>query len=538
MSRIVNIATSASVAFLAGFLVSVANGPVSAQETPKRGGTLVYALTADPPHLNAALTNDLNAQQTATQVFSQLIRVNKNAEITGDLAESWSMAPDGLSYTFKIRKGVKWHDGKPLTADDVRWALTEITMKLNPNASTGFAAVSGIEAPDDTTLIVRMKQPFPAFLPWSLVNQWIYPRHIYEGTDPRQNERNFRNPVGSGPFKFKEWVRGSHIIFERNPDYYIKGEPYLDRLVARFIPDPGARVIALERGEVDFLNIYGLPSSAIPDLRKAKGIVVETHPKRVNFGAIMAHFNLRNPHLAKKEVRQALSYAVDRKLITERAFGGIGAPASGPISSYQKEYFEPKIDDRYAYNPAKAEELLQKAGIPKGPDGKRFSLRITYARAGEGGGLQAAAEIMREEFRPLGIDLVLEPKDYSVWMESAHLKWDFDLSMGSYQTGPDPAVAVARLYITKNIQKLMGRNLMGYSNPKVDELFDAGEREIDHSKRVKIYQQIQDIMVEDAPALFLWDRLAVLAFRDRAKGDLYGGAHMENFANVWVTDGK
>jgi peptide/nickel transport system substrate-binding protein len=110
--------------------------------------------------------------------------------------------------------------------------------------------------------------------------------------------------------------------------------------------------------------------------------------------------------------------------------------------------------------------------------------------------------------------------------------------MGSYQTGPDPAVAVARLYITKNIQKLMGRNLMGYSNPKVDELFDAGEREIDHSKRVKIYQQIQDIMVEDAPALFLWDRLAVLAFRDRAKGDLYGGAHMENFANVWVTDGK
>jgi peptide/nickel transport system substrate-binding protein len=229
---------------------------------------------------------------------------------------------------------------------------------------------------------------------------------------------------------------------------------------------------------------------------------------------------------------------VDRKLLLERAFGGIGAVASGPISVYQKEYFNPKIQDHYTYNPQKAEELLQKAGIPKGPDGKRFSLRITYARAGEGGGLQATAEIMREELKPLGIDLILEPKDYAVWMESAHLKWDFDLSMGSYQTGPDPAVAVARLYLTKNIQKLMGRNLMGYANPKVDELFDAGEREIDHQKRVKIYQDVQEILVDDAPALYLWDRLAVLAERNRVKGDVYGGAHMENFANVWVTDGK
>jgi peptide/nickel transport system substrate-binding protein len=538
MLKSVTITTYARAAIFTGILAIAGLQSASAQDAPKRGGTVVYALTADPPHLNAALTNDLNAQQTATQIFSQLIRVDKDAKVTGDLAESWSMAPDGMTYTFKIRKGVKWHDGKLLTADDVRWALTEITMKYNPNASTSFGAVASIDAPDDTTLVVHMKRPFPAFMPWSLVNQWIYPRHIYEGSDPRQNEHNYKNPIGSGPFIFKEWVRGSHITFERNQDYYIKGEPYVDRVVARFIPDAGARVIALENGEVDYLNIYGLPSSAIPALRKEKGITVLSHPKRVNFGAIMAHFNVRNQYLAKKEVRQALSYAVDRKLLLDRAFAGIGAVASGPISSYQIEFFDPAIANHYAYDLKKAEELLDKAGVPKGPDGKRFSLRITYARAGEGGGLQAAAEIMREEFKPLGIDLILEPKDYAVWMESAHLKWDFDLSMGSYQTGPDPAVAVSRLYITKNIQKLMGRNLMGYSNPKVDDLFDAGEREINHDKRVDIYRQIQEIMVDDAPALFLWDRLAVLAYRDRVKGDLFGGAHMENFADVWVVDGK
>jgi peptide/nickel transport system substrate-binding protein len=537
MSKIANLKL-AGVVLLAGLLTVMATNPLPAQTTPKRGGTLVYALPADPPHLNAALTNDINAQQTATQIFSQLIRVDKDGNVTGDLAESWSMSPDGLAYTFKIRSGVKWHDGKPLTAEDVRWALTEITMKYNPNASTSFGAVASIEAPDATTLVFKMKQPFPAFMPWSLVNQWIYPRHIYEGTDPRQNERNYKNPVGSGPFVFKEWVRGSHITFERNPDYYIKGEPYLDRVVARFIPDAGARVIALESGEVDYLDIYSLPSSAIPDLRKNKDITIFEHRTRVNYGGIMAHLNLRNPFLAKKEVRQALSFAIDRKLLTERAFGGIGAPAAGPISSFQKEFFDPAIANKYPYDPNKAEALLEQAGVKRDATGKRFSLRITYARAGEGGGLQSAAEIMREELKPLGIDLVLEPKDSAVWMESAHLKWDFDLSMGSYQTGPDPAIAVSRLYITRNIQKLAGRNLMGYSEPKVDELFDLGEREIDTEKRVDIYHQVQQIMADDVPALWIWDRLSVLAYRNRVKGDLFGGAHMENFSNVWVTDGK
>ena len=537
MSDIVKLRNRATKVLVSGLLAVATFSMALAQETPKKGGTLVYALTADPVGLNAGITNDMNTLQTATQVFSQIITVDKDGKIHGDLAESWSMAPDGMTYTFNIRKGVKWHDGRPLTADDVRWALTEITMKYNPNASTSFGAVASVEAPDDTTLVFHMKRPFPAFMPWSLINQWIYPRHIYEGSDPRQNEHNYKNVIGSGPFKFKEWVRGDHITFERNPDYYVKGQPYLDRVVARFIPDAGARVIGLETGEIDYLNIYSLPASAVPDLRKNPDITVFEHRKRANYGGIMAHLNLRNPNLAKKEVRQALSFAVDRKLITERAFGGIGTPASGPISSYQDEFFNLAIAGRYPYDPKKAEELLDKVS-PKGPDGKRFSLRITYARAGEGGGLQTAAEIIREEFRPLGIDLILEPKDQAVWMESAHIKWDFDLSMGSYQTGPDPAIAVSRLYITKNIQKLNGRNLMGYSNPRVDDLFDQGEAEVDQAKRVQIYNEIQQIMADDVPALWLWDRLSVLAYRNRVKGDLFGGAHMENFANVWVTDGK
>ena len=513
-------------------------GAASAQETPRKGGTLIYALGSDPPHLNSGITNDLNAQQTATQIYSQIIRTDTNGNATGDLAESWETAPDGMTYTFKIRQNVKWHDGRPLKAEDIRWALTEIQLKYNPNASTSFAAVDKIEAPDDHTLVIRMKRPFPAFLPWSFVNQWIYPKHLYEGTDPRQNERNYKNPIGTGPFMLKEWVRGSHMVMERNPNYYMAGKPYLDRIVAKFIPDATARVLALENGEVDYVSIYGLPASIVPDLRKNKKIVLFEHRNRVNYGGIMAHMNVRNEHLKSKEVRQAISYAIDRKILVERAVGGLAEPASSPISSFHKPWFNSAIASRYPHDAKKVQELLVKAGFKPGSGGKRFSLRISYAKDGEGGGLQSAAELMREQLRAVGIELVLEPKDYAVWMEGAHLKWDFDLSMGSYQTGPDPAIAVSRLYITKNIQKLMGRNLMGYSNADVDSLFERGEQEVDLDKRVKIYHQVQEALVEDVPALWLWDRISTLAHGARVKGPIVGGAHLENFEGVWVTDGK
>jgi peptide/nickel transport system substrate-binding protein len=252
----------------------------------------------------------------------------------------------------------------------------------------------------------------------------------------------------------------------------------------------------------------------------------------------MAHVNVREKPLSVKEVRQALYHAIDRKVLVERAVAGLAEPASSPVSSLHQPWFNPAVANRYSFDPKKAEALLDQAGYKRGADGKRFSIRLTYARADQGGALHAAAELMREQLRQIGVDLVLEPRDYSVWMQSAHLKWEFDLSMGSYQTGPDPAVAVARLYITKNIQKLMGRNLMGYSNPKVDALFDAGEQEIDPKKRTQIYHDVQSILVEDVPALWLWDRISTFAHRARVKGTIVGGAHLENFDGVWVTDGR
>ena len=202
-------------------------------------------------------------------------------------------------------------------------------------------------------------------------------------------------------------------------------------------------MLALETGEIDYISIYGLPPSAVPGLSKKSDVSVVTHRTRVNYGGIMAHMNLRNQYLQSKEVRQAIYYAIDRDAARRTRRGGLGRTRRRARSRRSTSPGSIRRSPRsYPYDPKKAEALLDQAGFKRGADGKRFSVRISYARTDQGGALHSAAEIMREQLRDVGIDLVLEPKDYAVWMEGAHLKWDFDMSMGSYQTGPDPAIAV------------------------------------------------------------------------------------------------
>jgi len=175
-----------------------------------------------------------------------------------------------MSYTFHIRKNVKWHDGKPLTAEDIRWALTEIIMKYNPNASTSFAPVSSRGSAERLYARHPNEVPLPGVYALGFCDQWIYPKQLYQGTDPRQNERNYKNPVGTGPFMFKEWVRGSHILMERNPNYYKPGQPYVDRVVTKIIPDAAARVVALETGKWITSGIYGYPPQPCRTSRRTK----------------------------------------------------------------------------------------------------------------------------------------------------------------------------------------------------------------------------------------------------------------------------
>jgi peptide/nickel transport system substrate-binding protein len=512
-------------------------GGAGAQEQIKRGGTLVVSLPGEPQSLNPAITTHLPTRLAASNMFNSLIYVGPDQKIRPDLAESWEMSSDGMTYTFHLARNAKWHDGKPFTSADVKFSLNEVNRKYDGPATTGFSMVKDIETPDPYTVVFTLQYPFPAFFPWSFTNVWIMPQHIYAGSDPTRNNANFK-PVGTGPFMFREWTRGSHLTLDRNPNYFKAGKPYVDRLVFKVIPDASARVIALESNDVDHLNFLSMPSTAVADLRKNSNITVKLDRSRVNYGIIIAHFNLRNQYLQNKQVRQAIGFAINQKEVIDKALDGLADVSTGPISPQQADWYNPNVP-RYSFEPAKSNAMLDAAGFPRGANGVRFALRISYDRTGEGGSLQSAAEIMRENLKTVGVDLQLQPLDGATWMEGAHVKWDFDISMGSYQTGPDPSVGVSRLYITKNIARRIGTNLMGYSNPKVDDLFEKTEREVDPGKRKQLIDEVQAVIVDDLPAYWLWAKVAPIASWNYVRGDLPpGSTHLEPMENVWIADRK
>jgi peptide/nickel transport system substrate-binding protein len=343
---------------------------------------------------------------------------------------------------------------------------------------------------------------------------------------------NFK-PVGTGPFKFKEWVRGSHIVLERNPDYFRKDKIFLDRVVFQIIPDSGARQVALEKGEVDHIPYFALPPAAVEPLTRAKGTKV-IDSVRPALGEIIMFLNLRHAQLGVKEVRHALAHAIDRDVLVRLAINGHGRVAIGPIRSDNPPFHNADVP-KYPRDVARANRLLDQAGLPRRGGGARFPLRLSYEGVGEGGALQSAAEIMREQLREVGVDLQLRPSDPAAWVDTAFVKWDFDMTMGSFGTGPDPKIAVSRLYKTENIQRIPSSNLMGYSNPKVDDLLSRADLALDQDERARLYKEAQVIMVDDLPALWLWEKSYPIAVRDGLVGLPSGAMHSEVFENVGWT---
>jgi peptide/nickel transport system substrate-binding protein len=527
--------TLAALALGLGTLLAPGSAGAQGTEQPRPGGTLVIGIFGDPPIINPAASTQAAPIFISSQIFSTLVSLDNNYQPQPELAERWEFSPDGKTYTFYLRKNVKWHDGQPFTAADVKYSILEVSRKLNGFGSTGFAPVDTIDTPDDSTLVFHLKAPFPAFFPWSVSDPnfaQIIPKHLFEGTDPSAAPANF-NPVGTGPFKFKEWVKGDHVTLERNPDYWKPGLPYLDRIVFKIIPDNAARMIALEKGELDYIPFFSLPASAVKQWQSTPGLSVVT-TDRPPAGIIEMFFNLRNENLKVKEVRQAIAHALDRKALLEKAAEGVGKYPTSLLPSSLRE-LHTDSGRRYEFSPEKANALLDQAGFKRGPDGSRFRLRINFDRGQEGGSLMSAAEIMREQLSQAGIRLDITPLDTAAWSDTSFVKWDFDLTMSVFGTGPDPAVGAARLYISKNIQPLFGRNLMGYSNPQVDDLFARGESEIDPQKRVAIYHQIQEILNEDVPALPLWEKRYPMAFRSDFVGLPQGPQHQEAMDRVWWT---
>ncbi|MGM4967255.1 ABC transporter substrate-binding protein [Tardiphaga sp. 1201_B9_N1_1] len=467
-----------------------------------RGGTLNTIIQPEPPILVTAINQQQPTLTVGGKLYESLLRYDFDLKPIPGLAKSWEVSPDGLTYTFKLFPNITFHDGKPLTSEDVIFTMTKVLMETHARGRVTFARIAKAEAPDPLTVIFTLKSPFAPFLTsLDCTTAPILPKHIYEGTDYRKNPANAQ-AIGCGPFKLKEWVKGSHIHFVRHEGYHRPGEPYLDEIIYRAIPDGASRTVAVEQGKVQLTQWGDIEFFEVPRLSKLPNYEVST--KGYEFFAPHQWIELNNriKPMDDKRFRQAVMHAIDRKAMLQRIYFGLGKLATGPISS--KTRFYDKNVKTYDYSLDKAKALLDEMGLKPGPDGKRVTLRYLISPVSEAN--TRAAEFLRQSLGRVGIDLQLQTTDIAGWAQK-FADWDYDMTANLvYQFG-DPALGVARTYITSNIKKgILFSNTAGYSNPEVDRLFEEAAVATSDDKRQELYSQVQRILVEDVPVVWTFEQ--------------------------------
>ena len=482
------------------------SGSQAAAATPQRGGTLIVALDADPPALNPITSQVNQTYYVANQVYDTLVTYDKEFNLVPRLAKSWTITPDAKTYTFKLQSGVKWHDGKPFSSADVKFTLDVLEATYSASAKAILDGLTAVEAPDADTVILRFSKP-AAVLTSSLGDPTmaILPKHIYETGDAKQNPANSA-PVGTGAFKFKEWVRGDHLTLVRNESFYLPNEPYLDEVIFRVIPNAASQVAALERGEVSVIVGRVLPSDAAR--LKANAALKVVSP------SVLARVNVLMPNLRKSptsnlNVRKALSLAADRQRMVDQIGFGQANIARGPIGS-SSVYFDSTLPP-LTRNVAEANKLLDDAGFKRGADGTRFTLRLLHVATVAD--FAKTAQILKENFAEIGVNINIIAGELTTTLDAIFKNWDFDLADYTTPMGPEPAPRLSEYYSTAGLNKSYFSNAEGYSNPIVDQAINDVNATLDKAGRTALYKKIQQTIVNDFAGIPLWEPLFLTGYR-------------------------
>lgn len=505
--------------------------PAAAQSAePKRGGTAVFAIPEDPTILLRNVASQTQDGLFSCIVYQGLMRTTAKGEIVPFLAKSHEVSEDGKTHTF-VLQDAKWTDGKPLTSEDVKYTFLEVSGKHSAIFRRTAAMIETIETPSPNTVIVKLKQPYGPFMTSLTCPQGggILPAHIFAGTDVRQNPAA-NNPVGLGPFKLQEWVRGSHLKLVKNPDYWEEGKPYLDEVIGQIIPSSAGRTQALLSGEIDRIAYFGLEISNYPLIQGNPRVMLTEAVKPP--GTDMVFLNHENQYLKDKRVRQALFYAMDRDFIVQSAFHNVGAVATKPWTAVLDWTSDPSIDynTMYPYDVDKANALLDEAGVARGADGKRFAISIITDTSYNGGGEIAAA--LKNMWEKIGVDVTIETLESSAASQRVFTDAKFDAFITGYISQGDPALGIARIFVTSSIG-LPNGNAGRYSNPKVDELFERAGTAPTQEERAELYKEVQRLLAEELPVLTFHEQLEYDAQSVDLKG-MEDETFLPTYREAWI----
>lgn len=469
-------------------------GTTAIAEEPVRGGTLITTLPQTPRHLNPAVQSGIVTGAPGAQLFAAPLRYDEDWTPQPYLAESWAWSDDGLSMTLNLVQGATFHDGAPITSEDVAFSVE--TIKANHPFKTMFGVVETVETPDDHTAILKLSQPHPALL-LAMSSQLmpIIPKHIYgDGQDPKSHPRNGQDVVGSGPFKFVEFTADQQVILERNDDFFIEGRPYLDRIVYRIIKDASARAIGMENGELHMTTF----ENTVRNIKRMSenDDLVATDEGYAAIGPInwLAFNTGSDGPLADKRVRQAIAYAIDKNFILNAIMLGLSQESKTGIHPGSPLYY-PDVNG-YDLDIDKANALLDEAGYEKGSDGIRFSLTIDHGNPTT----KPQAEFTKASLAKVGIDVTVNSfVDFPTWANKIS-NHDFDMTWDTVFNWGDPVIGVHRTYDSQNIKEgVIWSNTQQYANERIDELMAAAGQEIDPDKRAALYKEFQEILADDLP---------------------------------------
>jgi peptide/nickel transport system substrate-binding protein len=466
----------------------------------RRGGALRLLVDPEPTTL-VTLTNPADPSLlVSAKVTEGLLTYGFDLEPKPQLATDWSVSGNGTAYTFKLRKGVKWHDGADFTAMDVAFSILQLKL-VHPRGRVTFANVVDVETPDPHTAVVRLSKPVPYLIhALAACESPIVPRHVYEGTDIAANP-NGNAPIGTGPFIFKQWNKGSGIVYERNPNYWDSPKPYLDCLLVQFISDTAARIAAIERGAIDLAPATPVPLRDMGRLNTFPNLRFETNGYQYTNQVLRIEFNLDSPYFKDLRVRQAIAHAIDRNAVLKRAWYGYGELAFGPINPALQR-FHVKDLPSYAFDPAKAEQLLDDAGFTRGTDGVRFRLSHDFVPAGEG--YQYTAEYVKEALSGVGIEVTVRSQQFPAYIKRIYADREFDFATNRANNMFDPSVGVQRLFWSRNFQRgVPFSNGSNYANDEVDRLLESAAVEPDAKKRFDYFSRFQRLVIRDLPDLTL-----------------------------------
>lgn len=474
---------------------------------PPKVNQLIISSIGDASFLNPILSQDSASSDINGFVFNGLIKYDRNLQnLVGELAESWKVENgQEPKITFSLRRGVRWHDGKPFTAHDVKFTYDKIMdEKTNTVRRSSYELVKTAEVLDPYTFRITYKQPFsPGLESWGI---GIIPKHLLGDEDINTTSFN-RKPIGTGAFRFVEWVSDEKIVVEANPNYF-EGKPNLDRIVYRIIPETALNEMEIMTRGVDYSSVYPYEYRRMNEVPFLK---IYSQP---SLGYTYIGYNLKNPIFQDKRVRRAFTHAINREEIVQYVLYGLGTVATGPFPNHLW-YCNPNVKS-LPYDPQKARQILSEAGWKDtngdgilDRDGKPFKFTLITNSGNDT--RRDVGVLVQRQLREIGIDVTFELYEWSVFLKNFVNAKHFDACVLGWSLSVDPDA----YEIWHSSQIETGFNFISYQNPEVDRLWEEGRKEYDVEKRKQIYWRIHELIADDQPYTFLYVPLGMAALQKK-----------------------